>query len=152
MTKNILIGMAVVILIVLGIVYFSSNQEAPQTNTETMSDTSSGEVMNEAETPKDTTGEGMDVGAGMTQTMEDNTVSGYTLAEVATHNSQSSCWAVVSGQVYDLTNWISKHPGGPQKILNICGTDATATFEGQHGGQEKPEATLATFLLGPLAQ
>src|SRR6185503_18872617 len=61
----------------------------------------------------------------------------YTLATVATHNSQSSCWTTISGKVYDLTTWIGQHPGGEQAIISICGKDGTSAFLGQHGGQQK---------------
>jgi cytochrome b involved in lipid metabolism len=74
----------------------------------------------------------------------------YTMAEIAAHNSQSSCWTVIRGDVYDLTEWISKHPGGADKILKICGKDGTQAFEKKHGGQDKPEAALAQFKIGKL--
>jgi cytochrome b involved in lipid metabolism len=79
-------------------------------------------------------------------------VAGYTLSDIALHNDEESCWAAVGTNVYDLTEWIAKHPGGPQKILNMCGTDATAVFEGQHGGQLRPEATLETSKIGVLQE
>lgn len=74
-----------------------------------------------------------------------------TMAAVREHATASSCWAVVDGNVYDLTSWIARHPGGPQRILNLCGTDATAQFTGQHGTSARPNETLAGFKLGPLA-
>ena len=76
----------------------------------------------------------------------------YTLAQVAEHATAESCWSAVNGMVYDLTKWIPLHPGGEAKIKAICGKDGTAAFTGKHGGQEKPEATLATFKIGVLAQ
>lgn len=76
--------------------------------------------------------------------------SGYTLADVAQHNSASSCWTAINGNVYDVTNWINQHPGGPQRILNLCGTDGSSAFNNQHGGQARPESELATFLIGKL--
>jgi cytochrome b involved in lipid metabolism len=76
----------------------------------------------------------------------------YTLAEVATHHSAQNCWTVIRGDVYDLTEWVGKHPGGSSAILQLCGIDGTALFEGQHGGSEKQEAMLPTFKIGTLAQ
>lgn len=76
-----------------------------------------------------------------------------TLSEVAKHNTAASCWAAVDGDVYDLTAWIAKHPGGPDKISALCGTDATAGFTGKHGapdGGGNPQQRLASFKLGPL--
>jgi len=74
----------------------------------------------------------------------------YTMEEVAKHNSKESCWTVIRGEVYDLTNWIDKHPGGPDKILKICGKDGTDLFVRQHGGKEKPEKILESFEIGTL--
>lgn len=85
-------------------------------------------------------------------TSETSVEKTYTIADVSTHNSASNCWTVVSGNVYDLTSWISRHPGGEKAILSICGKDGTVAFTGQHSGQEKPEKQLATFLLGPLTE
>ncbi|TSC55022.1 MAG: nitrate reductase [Parcubacteria group bacterium LiPW_30] len=76
----------------------------------------------------------------------------YTLADFSTHNSKESCWSVINGKVYDLTPWVSKHPGGESAILSICGKDGTDNFLGKHEGDEKPEAKLATFYIGVLAQ
>jgi cytochrome b involved in lipid metabolism len=74
----------------------------------------------------------------------------YTMEEVAKHNSKESCWTVIRGEVYDLTNWIDKHPGGADKILKICGKDGTDLFIKQHGGREKPEKILEDFEIGVL--
>jgi cytochrome b involved in lipid metabolism len=74
----------------------------------------------------------------------------YTMEEVSKHNSKESCWTVIRGEVYDLTNWIDKHPGGADKILKICGKDGTDLFIKQHGGKEKPEKILEDFEIGVL--
>ena len=74
----------------------------------------------------------------------------YTMAQVATHNTKDSCWAAVSGGVYDLTAWIDQHPGGDNAIKGLCGTDGTAAFTAQHRGAGKPTDTLAKFKIGTL--
>lgn len=51
----------------------------------------------------------------------------YTRAEVATHNSASDCWTIINGNVYDLTSYIPRHPGGDE-ILAACGTDGSSLF------------------------
>lgn len=79
-------------------------------------------------------------------------VAGYTLAQVAEHATAESCWSTVNGMVYDLTKWIPLHPGGEAKIKALCGKDGTTAFTNKHGGQEKPEATLASYKIGELAQ
>ncbi|OFE15635.1 hypothetical protein BA895_21960 [Humibacillus sp. DSM 29435] len=74
----------------------------------------------------------------------------FSLSDVRKHGSASSCWAAIDGGVYDLTRWIDAHPGGSGAILGICGTDATASFDAQHGGQGRPARELATFKVGVL--
>lgn len=77
--------------------------------------------------------------------------TGITKAEVSTHASADSCWSVISGSVYDLTSYITRHPGGKSAILGICGKDGTRMFESQHGGQSKPERVLSGLFLDSLA-
>ncbi len=67
------------------------------------------------------------------------------MADVAKHNTQQDCWAAVDGDVYDLTSWISRHPGGADKIIPLCGTDASAAFRNQHGSQERPKPAARQF-------
>lgn len=54
----------------------------------------------------------------------------YTLDQIAEHNNADDCWMVLSGKVYDFTDYIknSSHPGG-KTILQGCGQDATELFE-----------------------
>ena len=89
--------------------------------------------------------------ASTTQTAS-NTGKTYTLAEVATHTDAKSCWTTISGGVYDVTSWISQHPGGRDAILSLCGKDGSDAFNGQHGGQARPAAELASFKIGTLAK
>lgn len=76
--------------------------------------------------------------------------TGHTLAEVQQHASTASCWVAIDGSVYDLTPWIGRHPGGPDKIVPLCGTDASAAFRAQHAGQPRPNQQLAEFRIGAL--
>lgn len=73
-----------------------------------------------------------------------------TMEEVESNDSPESCWTVIDGVVYDVTEWIDQHPGGSGRIEQLCGSDGTAQFQGQHGGQENPEEQLAEFEIGEL--
>lgn len=79
----------------------------------------------------------------------------YTLSEVAQHASRDDCWAIISGDVYDLTEFINRHPGGDE-ILRACGTDATTLFnsrqtqEGQAVGSGSPHSQAASEQLAKL--
>lgn len=73
-----------------------------------------------------------------------------TMADVRSHNSTDDCWIVVSTDVLDLTSFISRHPGGAGALTALCGTDATAAFTSQHGGEQMPEAERAELTIGSL--
>ena len=77
--------------------------------------------------------------------------AGYTMEKVRANNSEASCWSVIDGNVYDLTQWIASHPGGKGNILSLCGKNGTAEFASKHRGDGNPQARLKGFLLGPLA-
>ncbi len=80
------------------------------------------------------------------------TIASFTISQVATHNQGTDCWSVVNGNVYNLTDWIARHPGGDGAILGMCGIDASDAFNGQHGGQGRPERILAGMQVGVLAK
>lgn len=66
---------------------------------------------------------------------------------VAKHNTPESCWVILYGKVYDVTDFIPSHPGGSQIILSLAGKDATDEYDPVHppGTLEenlKPEANL----------
>jgi cytochrome b involved in lipid metabolism len=79
-------------------------------------------------------------------------VTGYTLSQVASNNRSASCWSIIDGSVYNLTNWIASHPGGSSAITSLCGVDGTASFKAKHGSQSNPAQRLSMYLLGPLAK
>lgn len=74
----------------------------------------------------------------------------YTLDQVKQHNTRADCWAAIDDGVYNLTDWIAQHPGGAERIIGICGTDATAAFTNQHSGEQRPETQLTRFYIGKL--
>merc|ERR1719238_707421 len=57
---------------------------------------------------------------------------GYTMAEVAKHTVKGDCWVVVAGQVLNVSNFLSQHPGGELAILTFAGKDATEEFNMIH--------------------
>jgi len=71
--------------------------------------------------------------------------------EVALHNTAEDCWTIVNGEVYDLSSFVGRHPGGRAAISQICGRDGTELFTGQHGGQGSPERELSSLKIGVLA-
>jgi cytochrome b involved in lipid metabolism len=73
-----------------------------------------------------------------------------TAAEVLKHSTGNDCWSVINGEVYDLTSYVTGHPGGANLIKAICGKDGSSSFASQHAGASKPNNILAAFALGPL--
>jgi predicted heme/steroid binding protein/uncharacterized membrane protein len=57
---------------------------------------------------------------------------GYSMTEVAKHNSKADCWVVVNGEVLDVTNFLASHPGGELAIVTFAGKDATEEFNMIH--------------------
>ena len=78
--------------------------------------------------------------------------SGIKMSDVQKHNNQAGCWTVVNGGVYDLTSFVSAHPGGSRAILSLCGIDGTSAFLDQHGNQKRPNNELAGLKIGDLAK
>ncbi|KAI8891947.1 Oxidoreductase, molybdopterin-binding domain-containing protein [Globomyces pollinis-pini] len=66
----------------------------------------------------------------------------FTAMEVAQHTTENDCWIIVDDKVYDVTEFINRHPGGKKSILLVAGQDCTADFnsihsQGAHGMKEK---------------
>ena len=49
----------------------------------------------------------------------------YTWAEVKMHNTKNDSWVVVNDNVYNLTNFKNRHPGGARIINHFAGQDAS---------------------------
>ncbi|MBI3888715.1 cytochrome b5 domain-containing protein [Candidatus Nomurabacteria bacterium] len=80
--------------------------------------------------------------------------SGYTASQVSAHNSQGDCWLIISGKVYNVTSFISQHPGGVNAIVSRCGTDATTAYttngNGGHAHSAYAQSLLPTYYVGDL--
>lgn len=66
---------------------------------------------------------------------------------MARHTSKESCWVILYGNVYDVTDFLADHPGGSKIILKLAGKDCTEEYDPIHppGTIEdnlKPEAKL----------
>merc|ERR1711972_1176230 len=77
---------------------------------------------------------------------------GLTMAEVAKHTTKTDCWVVLSGNVPNVTNFLTQHPGGELAILTFAGKDATAEFDMIHPpdvvGKYAPDAVIGTLGAG----
>jgi cytochrome b involved in lipid metabolism len=50
-------------------------------------------------------------------------------AEVARHDNKKSCWIVLDSKVYDVTGFLSQHPGGAAVLLRQGGTVSNFPFK-----------------------
>ncbi|NTU46479.1 cytochrome b5 domain-containing protein [Candidatus Roizmanbacteria bacterium] len=77
-----------------------------------------------------------------------------TTSVVAEHNTQTDCWFIVNGKVYNMTPFIASHPGGEQAIISFCGKDATQAYNTKKGVGHSARATqmLGNFLVGELTK
>lgn len=57
-----------------------------------------------------------------------------TVEELAQHDGREGrrVWVAMYGRVYDLTDFVDEHPGGPESITRVAGTDGTEAFANVH--------------------
>ena len=70
--------------------------------------------------------------------------------EVAKHDSRDSCWVIIKGKVYDVTEFLDEHPGGAAIILRYGGKDATAEYDPVHPPGTIEDNLPADKYLGPV--
>lgn len=89
--------------------------------------------------------------AGTQETTTPTDDSSYSLEEVAQHSTPEDCWLAIDGEVYDVSNFVSEHPGG-EEILKGCGKDASTLFHGEeeHQGSTEVQAYMAELKIGTL--
>jgi len=80
----------------------------------------------------------------------------FTIEEVSTHNTRNDCWLVIHDNVYDITQFISSHPGGSVIVMG-CGKDATVFFETRPMGSgtahsQRARDLLAKYFIGVLVK
>lgn len=57
--------------------------------------------------------------------MPPRSLPSFTLAEIQSPKSSSSCFVTLGDKVYDVADFIESHPGGPELILEYVGKDIT---------------------------
>lgn len=57
--------------------------------------------------------------------IENGRVKELTWDEIGTHDKKDDSWLVIKGKVYNVTNFMKKHPGGARIISSYGGQDAT---------------------------
>lgn len=81
------------------------------------------------------------------------TAASFTASEVTEHNTADDCWTIINSNVYDLTAYIPRHPGGQDEIIAACGKDGTSLFterktaSGDSAGSGTPHSSGAASQL-----
>lgn len=79
--------------------------------------------------------------------------SGMTPSQVATHNTPSNCWIIINANVYNVTTYLTSHPGGSETITLYCGKDATDAYnaikEGR-GHSTSADTELTSIFIGTI--
>ncbi|KAF8559210.1 hypothetical protein OG21DRAFT_1594664 [Imleria badia] len=76
----------------------------------------------------------------------------YDLAQIAQHNTTTSCWVIIRNKVYDVTDFLFDHPGGPHVIMEFGGRDATAAYVPIHPSDALDKNIAPEKHLGDLDQ
>jgi cytochrome b involved in lipid metabolism len=58
----------------------------------------------------------------------------YTIEEIEKHNTHESLWVHYEGYVYDITKYISQHPGGTNVFDDIGGKNLKTLWENSNVG------------------
>jgi hypothetical protein len=94
-------------------------------------------------------------GIPVTETKKAIPTSGIiTLSQLQENKNASSCWVSVNNIVYNVTSYVSKHPGGAE-LYNGCGKELDNLFPQHPGGKFGLESNLKlieSFKIGNLSK
>lgn len=85
--------------------------------------------------------------------MPGRTLPTITSIDVASRNSAASCYVTVGTNVYDVTDFLDAHPGGPELILEYGGKDVAEIMDDQisHTHSDSAKDMLGDMQVGFLA-
>lgn len=88
-----------------------------------------------------------------TATMPGRTLPTIPTAEVQAHNTEESCYVTIGTKVYDVTDFLEGHPGGPEFILEYAGKDVEAILKDEvsHTHSDSAYEILEENLIGFMA-
>lgn len=72
------------------------------------------------------------------------------LPTVQNHTSKESCWVILYGNVWDVTDFLPSHPGGANIILKLAGKDATEEYDPIHPPGTLEENLPESARIGPV--
>uniref|UniRef100_A0A8C2GQ92 Fatty acid desaturase 2 n=1 Tax=Cyprinus carpio TaxID=7962 RepID=A0A8C2GQ92_CYPCA len=74
----------------------------------------------------------------------------YTWEEVQKHTKSGDQWIVVERKVYNVSQWVKRHPGGLRIIGHYAGEDATDAFHAFHPNLQLVRKYMKPLLIGEL--
>lgn len=85
--------------------------------------------------------------------MATKTIPTLATADVASHNSEKSCYVSIGAKVYDVTPFLEDHPGGGELILEYAGKDVRNIMadEVSHAHSEAAYDILDEYFVGYVA-
>ncbi|XP_055959083.1 acyl-CoA 6-desaturase [Patella vulgata] len=79
-----------------------------------------------------------------------DSVKQHTWQEITQHDKRHDKWIVIDNEVYDITEWSKRHPGGSKVISHYAGQDATHAFHAFHSDISIPKKYLKIIHKGPV--
>ncbi|KAK3082930.1 hypothetical protein FSP39_009282 [Pinctada imbricata] len=79
-------------------------------------------------------------------------VQKFTREEISKHDRQGDKWIIIDGEVYNITHWARKHPGGSKVISHYAGQDATDAFTAFHNNKEDIRKYLKAIHVGSVVE
>jgi cytochrome b involved in lipid metabolism len=77
------------------------------------------------------------------------------VAELAKHNSPNDCWLLINNKIFNVSSYLTAHPGGVSTIAPYCGKEATKAFDTKGGSQSHSSyanSLLTNYYIGGLNQ
>ncbi|KAI1350740.1 glycolate oxidase [Xylaria sp. FL0043] len=71
-------------------------------------------------------------------------------AEVARHSTEKDCWVIIHGKVWDVSKFLSYHPGGAGVIAKFSGRDATEAYNEVHDPELVTSTLPSSMCLGDI--
>ncbi|XP_078326001.1 acyl-CoA 6-desaturase-like isoform X3 [Crassostrea virginica] len=72
----------------------------------------------------------------------------YSYQEVSKHDKWDDRWIIINNEVYNITNWARRHPGGSKVIGHYAGQDATDAFRAFHNDLDQVQKYLLPLHIG----
>jgi len=76
---------------------------------------------------------------------------GYPLSELVLHNdAEQGYWIGIDNDIYDVTEFLRRHPGGPMVVQGYAGRDATQAYHRLHSTSIAAAAALRRCRIGSI--